>query len=208
MASTRHDSSSIFFQRIVPDRAKSSRHGKRALIAAAASVAMLMLVAGRAGAVSDKDRLDELFDDDKKPWSEVAIALPPLPEPANLLPFDVSTTATQQFAIDAKSLSVGADGVVRYTLVAISSSGAKNISHEGIRCAANERKFYALGHADGTWSRARRDQWEPIINNTVNRQQAALSEDYFCMGTAVAGSAADMLRRLRQRQPINSGLFR
>ena len=164
----------------------------------------VLLLSSLAGASMAQNRLDELFDDSSKSWTEIAVQLPPLPEPANLLSFDVSNLTTQKFAIDAKSLSVGSDGVVRYTLVATSSSGAKNISHEGIRCAANERKIYALGHADGSWSRARRDQWEPIINNAVNRQQAALAQDYFCMGRATAGSAADILRRLRQHDILES----
>ena len=167
-----------------------------------------LLLSGLASTAMAQNRLDELFDDSSKTWTEIAVQLPPLPEPANLLSFDVSNLTTQKFGIDAKSLSVGSDGVVRYTLVATSSSGAKNISHEGIRCAANERKIYALGHADGTWSRARRDQWEPIVNNAVNRQQAALAQDYFCMGPATAGSAADMLRRLRRHELLDQDFRR
>ena len=168
----------------------------------------MLLLFCLATAASAQNRLDELFDDSSKSWSEIAVELPPPPEAANLLGFDVSTLTTQKFAIDAKSLSLGSDGVVRYTLVTTSTSGAKNISYEGLRCAANERKIYALGHTDGTWSRARRDAWQPIVNNAVNRQQAALAEDYFCMGSATAGSAADMLRRLRQRELLNRELRR
>ncbi|MBC7414081.1 MAG: hypothetical protein H7327_04005, partial [Herminiimonas sp.] len=94
-----------------------------------------------------------------------------------------------------------------FTLVAISTSGARNVSYQGIRCAANEHKIYALGQADGTWSRARRDQWDPIINNAMNRQQAALAGDYFCRGGGVAGKLPDMLRRLRQREVLNKDLL-
>lgn len=173
-----------------------------------ARLAGVVLMSSLTSVAMAQNRLDELFDDSSKSWTEIAVQLPPLPQPADLLRFDVSTLTTQTFAIDAKSLSVGSDGVVRYTLVATSSSGAKNISHEGIRCAANERKIYALGHADGTWSRARRDQWERIVNNAVNRQQAALAEDYFCIGPAIAGSAADMLRRLRRHEVLNQELRR
>ena len=168
----------------------------------------VLLLSSLACASIAQNRLDELFDDNSKSWTEIAVQLPPLPEPANLLSFDVSNLTTQKFAIDAKSLSVGRDGVVHYSLVATSASGAKNISHEGIRCAANERKIYALGHADGSWSRARRDQWEPIINNAVNRQQAALAQDYFCMGPAIAGSSADILRRLRRHELLDQDFRR
>lgn len=173
-----------------------------------ARLTAVMLATTLAGAASAQSRLDDLFDDSSKTWTEIAVELPPMPAPANLLSFDVSTLTTQKFSIDANSLSVGSDGVVRYTLVAISASGARNISHEGIRCAANERKIYALGHADGTWSRARRDQWEPIVNNAVNRQQAALAQDYFCLGGGVAGKAPDMLRRVQRHEVLNQNLLR
>lgn len=148
-------------------------------------------------------RFDEDFDDIAKPWQEIAVQLPPLPEARNMLPFEVSATATQQFAIDASSLSVGADGVVRYVLVARSESGAENISYEGLRCASLESKLYAFGHREGGWSRSRRDGWEPIQGNAANRQHAALADGYLCDGHVVAGDAAAILRRLRLKQPTN-----
>ena len=76
---------------------------------------------------------EEDFDDGEKPWQEIAVQLPAPPVAANLVPFFVSATATQEFAIDAKSLTLGSDGVIRYSLVTTSTSGAKNISYEGIR---------------------------------------------------------------------------
>jgi hypothetical protein len=148
-------------------------------------------------------QFEEEFDDIEKPWEEIAIQLPSAPVTANLLPFEtISATATQSFAVDAASLSAGSDGVVRYTLVATSSSGAKTISYEGIRCHSFERKFYASGHADGTWSRSRRDKWESIPRHSTNNHHATLALDYFCDGRAIAGSANEMVNRLKWRQPI------
>lgn len=149
--------------------------------------------------VQAQSRFEEDFDDLEKPWQEVALQLPAAPQPENLLPFFVSATATQSFAVDAKSLSVGSDGVVRYTLVATSPAGARNMSYEGIRCATYERKLYAFGHPDGSWTRSRRDQWERINGNAANRQHAALFKDYFCSETSVAGGADDIARRLRNK---------
>jgi hypothetical protein len=130
------------------------------------------------------------------------VQLPPAPNDANLLPFDVSATATLRFAVDANSLSVGQDGVVRYTLVAISPSGAKSVSYEGIRCQTFEKKTYAFGHPGGKWARARRDQWEPIPRNAANRQHAVLAQDVFCDGPTVAGNKDQILRRLRSGQSV------
>jgi hypothetical protein len=150
-----------------------------------------------------QSHFEENFDDAAKSWQEVAIQLPAPPSDASLLPFSVSGNATQNFAVDANSLSIGEDGVVRYTLVATSPSGARNVSYEGIRCETFERKSYAYGHADGTWSRSRRDQWTPIVRNTANRQHAVLAQDFFCDANTVAGKRDMILQRMRRDQPIN-----
>jgi hypothetical protein len=145
---------------------------------------------------------EEDFDDESKPWQEIAVQLPPAPVSDNLLPFYVSPTATQQFAVDAKSISVGADGVVRYTLVSTSREGARNISYEGIRCATFEKKIYALGQDDGSWARSRRNQWDMIVRGFANRQHAALAKDYFCENQTVAGNADQILRRLKASKTL------
>jgi hypothetical protein len=160
-----------------------------------------MLLSNAPGA-SAQTRFDEDFDDTSKPWQEIAAQLPAPPKPENLLRFNAGPTATQTFAIDAQSLTVGADGVVRYTLVSTSAGGAQNISYEGIRCASKEKKLYAFGHKDGQWGRSRRDQWEPITQTVANQQHAALAQDYFCDGQSVAGNADDILRRFRNNRPL------
>ncbi|MFI4940416.1 MAG: CNP1-like family protein [Burkholderiales bacterium] len=133
--------------------------------------------------------------------AEAAWQLPTPPMADDLLQFYTSPTTGQSFAVDAKSLTVGADGVVRYTIVGTSSSGAKNIGYEGIRCSSHEKKLVAMGHADGTWARARNADWEPIMEKGTNLQHAALAEDYLCMNGSVAGTVAKILNALRYRQP-------
>lgn len=155
-------------------------------------------------AANAQSRFEEDFDDKDKPWQEVAIQLPVVPKPDNLVRFYVSPTATQSFAIDTSSLTVGQDGVIRYTLVATSEAGAKSISYEGIRCATYERKLYAFGQPDGSWSRSRRDQWEKIQTHANNRQHAALAKDYFCLEKTIAGKAEDMVERLRYNKTLTT----
>jgi CNP1-like family len=163
-----------------------------------------LLSAMAAGAFAELPfRFEEDFDEQNKPWQEIAVQLPALPKKDNLLTFYVSPTTTYNFAIDAASLSIGSDGVVRYTLVATSGAGAENISYEGIRCQSSEKKIYALGHKDATWSRSRRDQWEPISHSTTNRQNAALEQDYLCQGGMVAGKVEAMLERIRHKHPLS-----
>jgi hypothetical protein len=183
----------------------SYKHPSAACRAKAASASKLLaatiiLVAGAAQAQSG---FDEEFDDKDKPWQEIAVQLPAPPKAENLLPFYVSPITTHTFAIDPLSLTVAADGVIRYTLVTRSQEGATNISYEGIRCASFEKKIYAIGHPDGNWSRSRRDQWERIASNAANRQHAALTKDYFCQESMVAGKAEDMVKRLRYRRTLS-----
>jgi hypothetical protein len=150
---------------------------------------------------------DEDYDDESKPWQEIAVQLPPAPKNEDLLPFYVSPTATQKFFVDAKSISVGSDNVVRYTLVSISQEGAKNISYEGIRCATFEKKVYAIGQEDGSWVRSRRNQWDGIIRGYANRQHAALAKDYFCENTTVAGKAEAIVYRIKNKKTLTDSLL-
>ena len=66
-------------------------------------------------------------DPDKKECVEREVKLPPLPKPENLLPFEAGAATSNQFFIDANSILIGDDGIVRYTLVVKSTSGAENI---------------------------------------------------------------------------------
>lgn len=147
-------------------------------------------------------QFEEDVENESKAWQEIAVQLPAAPQVENLLPFYVSATATQSFAIDAKSLTVGSDGVIRYTMVSTSPEGARNISYEGIRCRSFEKKVYAIGQSDGNWSRSRRDQWERIVQNASNRQHSILAKDYFCRSLTVAGKPEKMLERIRWQQPL------
>lgn len=168
-----------------------------ARLAQASLLALLVTAAAQA-----QSKFEEDFDDLDKPWQEIAIQLPAAPKLENLVEFDVGERATMTFAVDVNSISAGDDGVVRYTLVSSSPSGAENISYEGIRCETRERKLYAFGRKDGSWSRSRRDQWEMFTGTVANRQHAALARGYFCSSKSVEGDAKDMARRLRDKRPL------
>jgi hypothetical protein len=137
-----------------------------------------------------------------KPEDATPLVLPAAPAKENLLSFYVSPLATMNFAVDATSVSVTPDGVVRFTLVITSTEGARNVSHEGIRCKTAERKLYATGGADGNWSASRNDAWSQIRDVGANRQYAALFNDYFCDFGSVAGNATTIVKRMRQKKTL------
>jgi hypothetical protein len=114
-------------------------------------------------------------------WKENATGLPPYPLDADFTSFYVSAAATSQFYVDIAHITLGTDGVVRYALLIVTPSGARNLRYEGMRCQTREWRVYALGRANHqTWAMARSDRWLPIRDVPVNRQHAALFQDFFC----------------------------
>jgi hypothetical protein len=93
--------------------------------------------------------------EEEAPWQEQKDVEPPVfPKKENLREFYVSAVATNQYLIDASTLAVGSDGVVRYVLVVQTSGGATNVSFEGINCKDRTWKHYATGDREnGTWTK-------------------------------------------------------
>lgn len=137
------------------------------------------------------------FEEEPK-WAESAVLLPPLPKDQDLLRFDVSRLSHNTFYVDASSISVGDDGVVRYTLVIESPSGVRNISYEGMRCNTAERRAYAFGVSGSGWGAVRQQAWQSIRGNSMNRHYAALFSEYFCAPGSEVRSAGDALTALRR----------
>lgn len=124
---------------------------------------------------------DSEFDEEKKPWSEIEARLPAYPRTENLLRFEGGVASGNRFYIDAPSLSVGEDGVVRYTMLVRAPGGATNVSFEGIRCATGEQKLYAVGRSDGKWTRARDPAWRGIAYRELNRPHWNLFKEFYCV---------------------------
>ncbi|HEY9098506.1 MAG TPA: CNP1-like family protein [Thiobacillus sp.] len=137
------------------------------------------------------------FDQDK-PWVETATKLPAYPKDENLIPFSVSSATRNKHFIDAHSISVGDDLVIRYTVVIEAAGGAKNVSFEGLRCESGERRLYAYGHPDGTWSKARNASWEGIKLRSLLSYGKALYEDHFCPDGIRVKDGQEAVRNLKR----------
>ena len=160
------------------------------------------LVTGMSGLAVANPNFDDEYD--AKPWSEIEVVLPPYPQEADLLSFRVGAVRDTQFLVDTKSMAVGSDDVVRYTLVVIGSGGARNVSYEGLRCATGERRFYAFGRLDKTWGKARSNQWT-AIRGGANNHHVELYTNYMCDGVVVLSRVEDILRRMRSKAQIDFG---
>jgi hypothetical protein len=175
----------------------------KAIALAAACAAAGALLAGCSSTPSNKD--DSVFTyllDRKGNWVENKVdTLPPLPQAGDLLPFDVSQNTPLKFSIDSKSLTVGSDGVVRYTVVVTSPAGARNVNYEGIRCDTYEWRQYAGLNADhDDWDRTVANPWQRIENGNLNAYQASLYQDYFCANKMPTGSAKTIVNNIRLRR--------
>ena len=156
-------------------------------------IALLLFALPLAASAAEPGQFEE-----ERSWTEIEAKLPPYPKEENLLPLFVSAASDNKFFVDAVSISVGEDGVARYTMIVKSPAGADNVSFEGIRCATREKKLYAFGRKEGSWSRARVSRWEPIRYQDINRHHHVLYDDFFCPNGIIVKSAQDAVDALRR----------
>jgi len=166
---------------------------------------VLLMVAATVSAQpasGDRSPGDDL---DGKPWREFKTLLPAYPRPDNLARIYVGPTTIFEFYVDTTSLSVTQTGIVRYTLVARSPSGAMNVSYDGIRCDTRERRSYAFGRFDGTWMQARNLQWVPIGRTQAESQYATLADDFLCPQGGRVRSAEEAVLALKRGSGPGAG---
>jgi hypothetical protein len=144
------------------------------------------------------------------PWQEGKTTLPPWPANSDLVEFHVDGGPTPfRYFIDASHLAVGADGVVRYTLVVESGSGARNVSYEGMRCTARgSYKIYAYGA--GSRFKPVEQDWQPIPVHSNDRYHLALHRVILCVPLKFEPRPKkDMIRAMQGHLPrrTNAGFL-
>ncbi|MGN6084428.1 CNP1-like family protein [Trinickia sp.] len=180
----------------------------KAIVLALACVAGSVVVAGCSHTPA-KPKDDTPFHyllDRTSEWTENKVdTLPALPNARDLIDFDVSQNTPLHFAVDGKSLDVGSDGVVRYTVVITSPTGARNVNYEGIRCDTYEWRLYAGLNADHDgWDRTVANDWTRIENGNLNAYHAALYQDYFCQNKVPMGTTKVILNNIRMHRTAMS----
>ena len=129
-------------------------------------------------------------------WQEAEAPPPPAVRTQGLIPLDVPGTALR-FGIDPASIQVGRDRVVRYVVVATSSSGTVNAFYEGIRCEGGEVKVYARHNPNTGWVPATRGDWQPLQTTPNSRHSLYIARNGVCMGRGVNGNVAQIVIDLR-----------
>lgn len=150
-------------------------------------------------------RAVDLEDPDPEPAAapEPEVPLPAYPQEKSLMQFDVGQANPNKFFVDTASIAPSGDGIVRYVVLIRTPSGIDNVSFEGLRCATEERRVYAIGRKDGTWSRLRNSAWGDLEkSDTRNRHQRVLAERYFCEGGIAIRSQAEGVTALKRNAVI------
>ncbi len=137
---------------------------------------------------------------DAEPWREQQFALPPWPREENLIPVRLDSAGGPfSYFIDALSLNTGTDAVVRYTLVAQSASGVRNLSFEGVRCTPRGQfRVYAYGQQGRFEPVAQTDDWRSIDRTGSDPIREELWRHYLCIPRKFAPRPREaQLRTLR-----------
>jgi len=137
-----------------------------------------------------------VFEDDK-PWQENDTVLPAFPTQGDWIGFYVNNTSTNQTAIDAKTLTIDTDRVIRYVLQVKSPAGAENLSVEGLRCDGRQLKVYAFGDTvNHRWIKSLKADWRPLSDPLRDRLRTIFCDN----GTPTDTAAAVALLRAAPKQ--------
>lgn len=160
--------------------------------------AVLFAAVCRGDQQSDPLRYDP---DPEKQWKESAVSLPPYPRERALHAVPVPPLESFRLYLDGSSLERGADGVIRFVLVVESSSGARNVFYEGIRCETRQYKTYAVGTPEGRWRPLKEPKWQTIPNYGTSVFRHYLYKLYVCDSHSSARAPRDVMRELHAAGP-------
>ena len=99
-----------------------------------------------------------------EPWVEGEFEFPPYPDSDDdLLPVPGQSASSRlEVFLDPDSITIGADGVSRYTVVLSSRSGARNVIYEGLRCSEVTHRVYAYGDGRGGFGKLQEERWQKL----------------------------------------------
>ena len=133
-------------------------------------------------------------------WRENSVGQPPSYDPARLIAVEAPRGSALRFGIDPQTIAVGADGVVRYVVVASSQQGADTAMFEGIRCGNSEFRTYARRNkGEAEWSPVGGDTpWKPLARTGLAAHVQAIAQAGICVGRAPNTPVDQMVRDLRR----------
>lgn len=145
------------------------------------------------------------FSVDDADWKESDAPPPPVFDIGKLVQFEGPSTSSLVYGVDPASIRISQrDGLVRYVIVARSSSGASNVMYEALRCSTAQVKTYARYSASGGWRSLDNPQWNSLYANVPSRHALAFAKAGACDNKVVPDSVNGLIKRLKDPNFRNS----
>jgi hypothetical protein len=134
---------------------------------------------------------------DEPEWAETQVPPPPAFDVKKLVAVDVPGS-TLAYGVDPASIQISKkDGIVRYVMVATSSSGARNVMYEGLRCSTGEFKTYSRYSPEGEWKPVSDAQWRSVFGNMPSKHALRFARAGACDGATSASTVDVLVSRLK-----------
>jgi hypothetical protein len=156
----------------------------------------------------DDPRYEPIIEGGQEGWKEEKFQFPELPNDDDLLAFEVPDSPHRHY-IDAQSLSIGKDEVLRFTVV-VEAGTTRNVFYEGMRCIT--REFRSMGFTTGerAFRERRNSQWRRLYATAggANRFRWVLWDRYLCDDTGQWMSVDEVVARLRDGYEVAGSVSR
>jgi hypothetical protein len=153
-----------------------------------------------------KPQFDDPADiEEPEPWTEGEVTLPEYPQDGDLVKMTIASRGNRFTTyIDAKTLQIGEDGVVRYVVVIRSDRGVDNVLAEGLRGGTREYREYGYGT---------NNKFEPVdrpwrmIRATPGPfgYRVAMSDDFACQYSRRPYDRDTLLQRIKWPTNVGGG---
>jgi hypothetical protein len=144
------------------------------------------------------------FIADDPDWKESEVPAPPAFDLKRLVPVTVPAQSQLKWGVDPATVKIFPDGVIRYVVVAQSSSGTINALYEGIRCNKGEFRRYARYNRDSGWVMLKESDWTSLRATGTSRHPLVLAKEGMCDGAAPPASVSEAMRLLRHGSEIKN----
>ncbi len=157
----------------------------------------LLTTSGLLGQIADLD----------PDWKELDVRPPATFRADNLVPIEMPRYVSVKIGIDPQTLVISSDGIVRYVVIAISTSGNINAAYEGIWCRSGEVKTYARASNDRKWTPVADPQWKALSASQPSMHALALARQGVCDGRSAAAQSPQVIIG-KLKQSISAGIQR
>lgn len=115
-----------------------------------------------------------------------------------LIPVLIPGPSELTVGIDPAQLSIGPDKIVRYVLVARSTSGAEAVTFEGIDCkSASTRVLARWNGSTNTWRVLDGTEWKSLYDDRGSRYAKALARGGVCDGSTPTIPLSNMISAIK-----------